>query len=371
MSSAPKSLTRAEAMTLLTAAGKHTPEQLAKMEQLDDDMFDMFMPLATSLMKKTKAPAKAALTEEQKAKIVYDKKIAYLQSLATEEGKQSSSKVVGEHLELLPKIKGVFYTPEEIEAMGKVAVKKLPKCSITKNYIKKEDTNEEEYMASVKEYQFVLKQIQNAAYSLLLEDIAKKPNRFLAGNMKVNAAGKLEKLGGKQEKTADELEGEITITNAHGKVEKKTLQKNEPVSSTAHRIKITEEKQEVNDLYRMKNCGNGSTQTAICEYTTPYNPVEVREGGCPCIVYMKDVGEFMVNKTAPNTYVKIPQSEALTCMPCFRVCNRDIKDGSGKCGTHLRHTEPSAKIKKIAEEVNFPMGDGVWGEAQADWYNDF
>lgn len=368
MSSAPKTLTRAEAMTLLAGSGKYTEQKLSKMEKLDDEDFDdMIMPLATSLMKKTKAPAKPALTEEQKAKIVYDKKIAYLQSLATEDGKKSSSKALGEQLELLPEIKGVFHTQEEVEAMGKVAAKKLPKCSITKKYINKEETNEEEYNASVKQYNFILKQIQNAAYSLLLEDIAKKPNRFLAGNMKVNAAGKLEKLGGKQEKTADELEGEITITNAHGKVETKTLQKNEPVGENAHYIK----KDDNDALYRMKNCGNGSTQTAICEYTTPYNPSVVREGGCPCIVFMKDVGEFMVRKTGDTSYEKVKQSEAITCMPCFRVCNRDIKDGSGKCGTHLRHTSPSAKITKIADEVSFPMGNGEWGQEQADWYENF
>lgn len=367
-STAPKSLTRAEAMELLTLAGKHTPEQLAKMEALDDEMFEMFMPLAASLMKKTKAPAKKALTEEQKAKIVYDKKIAYLDEIIGGTAKKTAT-AIAEQLEILPANPNSYMTEEEWGALSAKEQRKAMICQITKKPLAA-DNNKEAYAAFVSLHKQITGKIQNAAYTLLLADIEKKSNRFLAGNMKINAAGKMEKLGGKQEKTDDELEGTILLTDTKGKTTKKILQKNDAPNKIQFEIDRAEKDCD-RELLRIKNCGGGSEQTAICPYTTPYNPKEVREGGCPCIVYMKDVGEFMVEKTGENTYTKIKQEEALTCMPCFRVCNRDIKDGSGRCGTHQRHTSPSKKMNDTADAVGFPMGDGMWGEAQKNWYENF
>ena len=365
-STAPKSLTRQEAMALLTSAGKHTEAQLEKMAGLDDETFEMFMPLAASLMKKTKAPAKAALTEEQKAKIVFDKKMAYLDEQIN--GGKHSAVAIATELEILPENPCSYMTEEQWTALSAKEQKKVKVCSITKKPLAA-DMDMEVYNAFQREHKIITNKVQNAAYSLLLADIAKKPNRFLAGNMKINAAGKMEKLGGKQEKTNDELAGEITLIDTKGKIHKKILQQNDEYNGVQHQI--TSDSDE-GDLYRMKNCGGGSTQTAIMPYTTPYDPKEQREGGCGCFVYMKDVGEFMVKKTGETTYEKIKQADALQCLPCFRVCNRDAKDGTGRCGTHQRHTSPSKKMLEIAEIVEFPVpANGVWGAEQAEWYENY
>ena len=378
MASAPKTLTRVEAMTLLTASGKYTEQKLAKMEKLDDEDFDdMLMPLATSLMKKTKAPAKVQLTDEQKAKMVYDKKIAYLQSLVNAEYVETSSKGIAMEMEILPSIAATYLTEEQVASMTKPQQKKLTKCAITKRYLDTENMDADEYNESVKEYKIVVRLIQNAAYSMFLDDLKKKPNRFTQGNMKINAAGKVEKMGGKQEKTSDELEGQITITNTHGKIEQKTLQKNDATPETHHQLRraaivdgIEETEGKAKHFLRMKNCGSCSDQTAICEYTTPYSPSELRTGGCNAAVYMKDVGEFMVEKTGDTTYTKVAQKNALTFMPCFRVCNRDCKDGTTKCGTHQRHTSPSKKMLEIADATNFQLGS-EWTAENANWYNTY
>lgn len=366
-STAPKSLTRPEAMALLTSAGKHTEAQLEKMEGLDDETFEMFMPLAAALMKKTKAPAKAALTEEQKAQIVFDKKMAYLDGHIT--GGKHNNTSIAEELELLPENPCSYMTEEEWNALTPAKQKKVQRCSIT-NQPLAVDMDMEVYAEFKTQHRIITSKVQNAAYSLLLADIAKKPNRFLVGNFKMNAAGKMEKLGGKQEKTDDELSGEITLIDTKGKVQKKILQQNEQYNGPQFQIDSAHD--DVNVLFRMKNCGGGSNQTAIMPYLTPYNPKEQREGGCGCFVYMKDVGEFMVKKTGVSTYEKVKQADALQCLPCFRICNRDAKDGTGRCGTHQRHASPSKKMLETADKVDFPVpGDGVWGDLQKVWYENY
>lgn len=371
MSSAPKSLTRAEAMTLLSACDKYTDAKLAKMDKLDDEDFeDMIMPLATSLMKKTKAPAKVQLSAEQKAKIVLDNKISYLKSLINPDyvGKYSS-KTIAEEMELLPPLSVVYLTEEAVATMGKVAVKKLHRCKISKMYIDEENTDAAAYKTSLELYEERKNLVQNAAYSYFLDELYKKPNRFTCGNMKINAAGKIEKMGGKQEKTADELEGEIQITNTKGKLETKILQKNDPINPAHHHIRKVEGIED-KILLRMKNCSSCSNQTAITEYTTPYDPSTLRKGGCNHIAFIKDVGEFMVEKTGDTTYKKIKQADALKLMPCFRVCNNACKDGSSKCGNHIKPKKIHDKVLKIATEVNFAFGDS-WSAENSKWYETY
>lgn len=370
----PRTLTRAEATALLAKSGKYDANAMAGIEGLADELFNtIMMPTAVGLMKKTKAPAKPQMTEAEKQEIIKNKKITYLKELCKGDYDGISNCAdMARHLEIMPEITATFYSTEELEGMGKVAVKKLTRCPITKQYVKSDETDMEVYNEQVKECQFIKNLCQRAAYSVFYDELNKKKNRFTAGNMKKNAAGKLEKMGGKAEKTADELEGQITINSrtkggvANTKIY--MLQKNEEQTKEQHSIRQTGVANR--ELYRIKNCGAASNQTSILEYTTPYHPTERRDGGCGCVVYMKDVGEFMVEKTGDSEYNKIPQKEALTCMPCFRICNRDVKDGTGKCGTHQRHTSPSKKIQDIADAVDFQLGE-EWSETNTEWYLNF
>lgn len=371
-SSAPKSLTREGAMELLRASGKYTDAKLAKLEKMDDEDFeDMIMPLATSLMKKTKAPAKVLLSEEEKAELVRVAKMEWLASLSHKpEGEDeavrsymSAAKYMGLTIPIPSSI--VFYTKEELDAMGKVEKRKLTDFPMDKTKkIKVEETDMEAYTAFIQKYKILQIQIQNAAYGLLAN--AYKPNKFQIGNMKKNANGKIEKMGGKSAKTDDELVGEIDMVAANGTTKKMILQKNDEDTN-----KCSIKNDTGKNLFRVKNVGSGSNQTAILPYTTPYEPSEIRDGGCGCIVFNKDVAEFMVEKISDTKYKKISTADAIKCMPCFRVCNRKVS-ADGRCGTHLRHTEPSKKILGFAEQVDFEYADdGMWSASNTEWYENF
>lgn len=358
MATAPTQMSREMAMELLTNAGTYLPDALAAFANMDDSVFNLVaLPAAQMLMKKTRKPAAKAMSEEEKAQKIKDMKMAWLKECCA--GDVTQHTLIEEMGIAPPAPNIVFYTKEEKTAMSSKERRDATKYFLnTTKLINQEETNMDEYMKYVADYEMLVCQIQKASYKSFKDVYGKK--KFSIGNIKINAAGNIVKAGGKSEVSENELAGEVIIDG-----KKYDLQKNTEEAEKGHPLNVPE------GVFRLKKCGADSKQVAILPYTTPYHPTS--NCGCSAPVMIKDITDFMVKINDSGSYTKIGMEDAVKCAPCFRRCNADTTKGAdGLCARHYKvaDKEYSARMIKVADISGFSLGDR-WRQENTEWYDNY